>query len=141
MKRIFTSFFALVLALTCCLGVTSANAVSPQASLTIASYSATMKAGSSSGQVKIGFDVTASKMADSLGVSSIVIYKADGTYVTTITGTTSNGLKETSSSMHKGTYTYTGVSQVSYYAKVTVFATVGSTTDSRTVTTATAKAP
>lgn len=141
MKRIFTSSFALLLVLTFCLGIAGASAVEPRASLTIASYSSTMKAGSSSGQLKIGFDVTASKMADSLGVSSIAIYKADGTYVTTITGSTSNGLIETSSSLHKGTYTYAGTSQVSYYAKVTVFATVGSTSDSRTVTTTTVKAP
>ena len=33
--------------------------------------------------------ITAIKTADSVGVSSIKIYKADGTYVTTITGTVS----------------------------------------------------
>lgn len=112
-----------------------------RASLTLSSYSSGLKAGTGSGEIRISYDVAASKPADSVGVSSIAIYKSSGAYVTTITGTTSNGLVRASSSIHKGVYTYKGTAGVSYYAEVTVFATVGTTTDNRTVTTAVVKAP
>ena len=80
-------------------------------------------------------------MASFIGVESIKIYKADGSYVTTITGTTSNGLVESNSDICKSFYDYKLTSGVSYYAKVKVFATVGSEYDSRTITTSTVKAP
>ena len=54
---------------------------------------------------------------------------------------TSNGLVRSNASRHRSTYTYTGTSGTSYYAEVTVFAKIGSDYDSRTVTTATVKAP
>ena len=86
-------------------------------------------------------DVMASGKADEVGVSSIKIYKSNGSYVTTITGTTNNGLLDTNVGTHRSTYTYEGTSGVSYYAEVTVYAKIGSDSDSRTVKTGTAKAP
>ena len=50
-------------------------------------------------------------------------------------------LVRSNASRHRSTYTYTGTSGTSYYAEVTVFAKIGSDYDSRTVTTATVKAP
>lgn len=142
MKRIVTFTLALTMLLTCCLGVASAtNTADTRASLTISAYSASLRAGTNRGEIKISYDVNASKIADSVGVSSIVIYKSDGSRVTTITGSKSNGLICASDFGHDGVYSYTATSGASYYAKVTVFATIGSVSDSRTVTTSTVKAP
>lgn len=141
MKRTFTFALALTMVLTCFCGAALAATLSPRASLTLSSYEVMLKAGSKSGEIRINYDVTASKLADSLGVSSIEIYKSNGSYVTTITGSTSNGLICNNDVSHMGVYSYIGTSGVSYYAKVTVFATVGSVSDSRTVTTSTVKAP
>lgn len=140
MKRIISLSLALIMAFTCCFGLTSAVEMSPMASITISSRSATMKAGSSSGELRISYSVTANMSATSLGVSSIVIYKSNGTYVTTITGTTSNGLVS-SGGTHMGTYSYIGTSGVSYYADVTVFAATTTDYDSKTIMTPTVKAP
>lgn len=142
MKRFLSLILAFTLVLSGCFGAAlAAGGADPRASLTITSYMVAAKAGSTSREILIGYDVKATNVADSLGVSSIEIYKSDGTKVTTITGTTSNGLIRSDSSIKKGTYTYTGTSGVSYYAKVTVFATIGSNSDSRVVTTDVVKAP
>lgn len=142
LRRIITSILALTMAVTCFIGVASAaNTVEPQSSVTLGAYSVTMKAGSNSGELRINYTVNANSTANSVGVSLIKIYKSNGTLVATITGTTSNGLIATSSFMHAGQYTYSATSGTSYYAKVTVFATIGSITDSRVVTTATVTAP
>lgn len=89
----------------------------------------------------IRYQLTASKMASSIGVSSIKIYKSDGTYITTITGTTANKLIANNKTTYSNTYTYSGVSGTSYYAKVTMFATAGGVTSSGTVKTNTVTAP
>lgn len=142
LKRTSTLILALVMALTFCLGTAFATDTAElRASLTLSDYEAGIKAGTNSGEIRISYDVTASKPADLVGVSSIVIYKSDGSRVTTITGSTSNGLISKSSSGHMGTYSYPATSGVSYYAEVTVFATIGSITDSRPITTGTVKAP
>jgi hypothetical protein len=112
-----------------------------RASLTLSFYNAELVAGDSKGVISVDYDVQSSKMASFIGVESIKIYKADGSYVTTITGTTSNGLVESNSDICKSFYDYKLTSGVSYYAKVKVFATVGSEYDSRTITTSTVKAP
>ena len=52
-----------------------------------------------------------------------------------------NGFTTSGSGGHKNSYTYTGTSGTSYYAEVTIFATIGGVTDSRTITTNTVKAP
>lgn len=139
MKRTIALTLTMVMALIFCLGAfTTASAADSRASVTISSYSASMKAGASKGELRISYNITANAFASELGVSSIDIYKSNGTYVTTITGTTRNGLV-TSSNTHIGTYSYKAVSGTSYYAEVTFFATIGSNTDSKTVTTGTVK--
>lgn len=142
MKRIFSSVLMAVMVLSCCYATAFAvEAPDTRASLTLSDYGAGVTAGSSRGVIAINYDVRSSKLADSLGVESIVIYKSNGDYVTTITGSTGNGLIRTDSSIKAGDYYYTATSGVSYYAEVTVFAEVGSEYDSRTVTTGTVKAP
>lgn len=142
MKRILSSILALVMTITCCCGVAFATESSDtRASLTLSGYGAWLAAGSSSGVICISYDVRSSKLADSLGVASIVIYNSNGNKVATITGSTSNGLIRTDSSIKAGDYNYKLTSGATYYAEVTVFAEVGSEYDSRTVTTGTVKAP
>lgn len=142
MKRIFSSILVLAMVFTCCCGsVFAVGTTDTRASLTLSDYEATLTAGTSRGAVNINYDVQSSKYADSVGVKFISFYKADGSHVITITGSTSNGLIRTNSNIKKGDYSYTLTSGVSYYAEVTVFATAGSVTDSRTITTSTVKAP
>lgn len=137
MKRIFTLALTVIMAITCCLGAASAvDIVDERASITLSDYNATIKAGSSKGSVLIGYNVSANMVATEVGVSSIAIYKSNGSYVTTVSG----GMTSSNTNMYAGTYTYYGTSGESYYARVTVFAKSGSVSDSRTVTTSTVKA-
>ena len=142
MKRVFSIILAAVLFITCVGGTAmAAHEVEPYASLTLSYYDVDLVAGDSKGVLSVGFTVRSGKLADEIGVEKIKIYKSDGSFVTTITGTTSNGLVWEDGSGHKGTYKYKGTSGTSYYAEVTVFATVGSDSDSRTITTSTVEAP
>lgn len=128
---------ALVFSL-CCVG---ASAAETRASTTLTLFTVSTSAGDNAGEIKINYNVQANKSADEVGISFIKIYKSDGTYVTTITGTTGNGLIRTGTTRHKSIYVYKGSSGTSYYAVVTGYATVGSDSDSRDVTTSTVKAP
>jgi len=127
---------SIVLALFCC--IAGANT---KASDYLTQYGAALFASKTKGYYDIFFDVTATDTSDSLGVSQIKIYKADGTYITTIKGTTANGLVREGSFSHSGVYTRAGVSGNSYYAEVTIFAERGGGSDSRTITTNTVKVP
>lgn len=140
MKRLAALILALMMTVTCFGAATATELGAPRASLILAGYNAVIKAGTSRGELRISYDVTASGPANRCGVSSIVIYKSNGSYVTTITGNASNGLT-TSGGSHSGTYSYIGTSGVSYYAEVTVFAENSTTSDKQTVTTSTVKAP
>ena len=142
MKRILAMPLAFLLAISCCLMMASAaETVLPRASITLSSYAATVKAGSSSGELRISYQVNSNMVASELGVSSIEIYKSNGTYIKTIYGSTTNGFIHTSSNAHTGTYSYTASPGTSYYAVETVFASTSAASDSRDVTTATVKAP
>ncbi|MCI9264265.1 MAG: hypothetical protein HFF06_06790 [Oscillospiraceae bacterium] len=138
-KRILSlGLLAIFVLSMCCVGAAAAEA---RASSTLTLFTASASKGNNSGEVKISYDVQTNTPADKVGISSIAIYKSDGSYVTTVTGTTGNGLVRTGAYRHKSTYVYTGTSGTSYYAVVTGFATIGSDSDSRTVTTSTIKAP
>ena len=143
MKRIVSIALTAALALACCFGSAFANdEIMPLSSPTIMGQSASMKGGNVSGELRISFDINAKRSADEVGVLSIEIYRSTGAYVETIYGTVDNGLVLTSSIKHAGTYSYTNAeSGKFYYAVVTLYATIGSLTDSETITTATVKAP
>lgn len=141
MKRFAAIILAVVLTLSCTLGVAVAatkDPVSPSASLTIAATSVSSYTGDNKGEVDFDYSINPTRPANQLGVSSIVIHKPDGS-TETITGTTENGLIG-SGNVHAGTYTYKGIPGKSYYAEITLFATIGSNTDSRTRTTKSATA-
>ncbi len=137
MKRLLSAALSIVFILICCVPLASAatgGVASPMASPTICSTMAYAHPGDKPGEFCIEFRVMAVDTASSLGASSIVIHKPDGsTY--TVLGSVGNRLIG-SGTDHVGTYVYHGVSGQSYYAEVTLFATIGSKTDSRLVLTA-----
>lgn len=140
--RILSMILALTISIALCSSFSFASDNSIfRASPTLSGYSAKLTPGHSAGDIVITYDVEANVGAESVGVSSIKIYKSSGNYVTTITGSESNGLVEVGSDWHRSSYTYHGISGTYYYAKVTVFATIDGVTDSRTITTNTVQAP
>ena len=141
MKRFLSMFVAIIAALSMCGGMAYAIEYGVYSSYTLHSYNARLRAGSTRGTINIAFDVKSSKMADSIGVSSIVIYTSSGDYVKTITGSSDNGLIREDSPMHASSYPCSLTSGNSYYAEVTVFATVGKISDDRVVTTNIVTAP
>lgn len=144
LKRVITFIVVLAIAVTCVGPVYAARAPepdSPQASPTLSSYAVWLDPGTKRGELKISFDVTATGMASSLGVSSIKIYIEGSSVPVTIYGSTANGLKS-SGSVHAYTYSYTGASSgAKYYAVVAVYAQIGDIVDSRTLRTTTVTAP
>lgn len=137
MKRVITFLltFSLTLVLIC--NVAEANIT---ASDYLTQYAAALIP-TETGKYDIHYDVTATKRSDSLGVSKIVIYRSDGTYITTISGSTSNGLICEDSGSHTGIYPGYGVSGNYYYAVVTIFAERDGGSDSREITTNTIRVP
>lgn len=121
---------SLTLALTC-----NFASASITASDYLSEYGAALIATDTKGKYDLYFDVTGTKTSDTIGVSKIEIYKSNGTYVTTVTGTIANGLIIEQECCHAGVYTRYGTSGASYYAEVTVFAKRGSGSDSRIITT------
>ena len=142
MRRIFSVLAALVIGIALCTSFSFASENSTfRASPTLSAYNAKVSKGYASGEVIISYDVEAKDFGELVGVSSIKIYKSNGSYVTTITGTVENNLIGTNTPLHRSSYTYQGVSGTYYYAVVTVFATIDGVTDSRTITTKSVQAP
>lgn len=140
MRKRLSAFIAItVLVFSFCINY--AFAFENRASKTLTSYGVTLAAGKTSGEIRISYDVCASKIADSVGISTLEIYKSNGIRVSTITGTTRNGLVNNDNSCCMSTYSYTGSSGTSYYVVATVFAEIGDDYDSRVVTTKIVTAP
>ncbi len=116
-------------------------ALEDRASKTLSSYLAVMEPGDKSGQLLFTYNICANDFADSVGISSIALYNSKGVYMTTILGSTTNGLIEENDFTCTGSYSHTAVSGNSYYAAITVFAEIGDDYDSRTVTTKIVTAP
>lgn len=138
-KRILSFLTALTLVLSLC-GV-YAMAAEARASLTLSSYLAKVEAGDNSGEIKVIYDVCANSEADLVGISLLKIYKSNGILVDTITGTEDNGLLDSNAFRHRSKYIYSGESGVTYYAAVTVYAKIGSNSDTGKIVTNSAKAP
>lgn len=108
----------------------------------VAWYSVSAYQGEKRGQIDIECNIRAKWAVPKIGVSTIEIYKSDGSHVTTIQGSTSNGLLSPKSSLaHIVTYTYNGVPGTTYYAKVTLCAGTNSDYDVRYVQTQKVTAP
>lgn len=137
MKRIKTFFFAFLLAVFCCQGSALAarnSTVQPYASLYLADYYASLSYDSEAGEVCVNYSVCANKNAASIGVEYIKLYTSSGRYLTTITGSSANGLIITDIDSYTGSYRYQTTADVEYYAKVKVFARAGTGYDSHILT-------
>jgi hypothetical protein len=139
MKKRFISMICAVLLLSLTLGATGASAsgIQPHASSYLFQYSASVTA-AGSGQVKIDFEVDAMSLADLVGATSIVVQKKNGsswTNVQTYAGTTANSMLGSDCLSHCSSKTYSGTSGGEYRAVVTVYAKIGSGSDSKSVTT------
>lgn len=136
MKRIFTLILTLSVLLSCGTVALASEAEGTRSSLTLAGYNVRLLS-KTKGTVTVSFEVTSSKRATSLGIESIIFYTSDGVQVSSVSGSTSNGLIQSNNSAHAGDYKYSLSSGKSYYAEVTVFAEAGGDYDSRTITTST----
>lgn len=140
MKRVIPLALAVFLALSCALSLPASAGAT--ASKTICSSSAELFRGDSSGELDVEYSVSSNTTASYLGVQTIKFYKDTGEYVATIRGSTANGLVKLDHGFHMGTYTWKYATPGEYYyAEVTVYATIGSDSDTYTHTTATIKAP
>lgn len=122
-------------------GSVLATSINEKSSSTLSEYNAKLISGNSSGDIKLIFTASSLTHANSVGISTIRLYKSNGSYVTTIVGTSTNGLLAKNALRHSGTYTYSGTSKTSYYAVVTFTATINGVTDTKSFTTNTMKAP
>lgn len=144
LKRVITFIVVLAISVTFVGPAYAARGPEPdgtQASPTLSKYAVWLDPGDNRGELDITFQVTAAGKASSLGVSYIEIYKVGSTTPVTIYGSTANGLKS-SGVTYAYTYTYSGATPgAKYYAIVAIYAQIGTTLDSRTLTTRTVTAP
>jgi hypothetical protein len=113
-----------------------------RASLCLDSYSAWATA-TGGGNVQIDFDVSAVSLADKVGVTQIIIQRKSGstwTNASTYSSTTTPNLLASNALFHCDDVTYGGTSGQQYRAIVTVYAKIGSDSDSKSVTTNTVTA-
>lgn len=113
-----------------------ALAAEARASAWFSGYGASVVA-SGSGKINIEFTVVGTGTMTKLGVSTIDIYKSNGTFVKTISYTASgNGyMMGYNTAFHSGSVPYSGVSGQKYYAVVTFYAKNSSGSDYRNYTT------
>ncbi|OUP46033.1 hypothetical protein B5F22_01985 [Pseudoflavonifractor sp. An187] len=141
MRRCRLLLMLFVSAVLICSVGTQAHAQT-RASDYVAWYSVSSYQGEKRGQIDIECNIRAKWAVPKIGVLKIEIYQANGDHVTTIQGSTSNGLLSPKSSLaHIVTYTYNGVPGTTYYAKVTLCAGSNSDYDTRNVQTQKVTAP
>lgn len=133
-KKAFV-FTSLVLLIASLCQAAAAVEISPRASDYLDNYGAYLYQGDSSGAVRVEFTVSANEKADRVGVSKLSIYKGDGTYITSVTGTVANGLLREGSKAHMGEYTYYGEPNEVYYMVLTMYAGFKGGSDTRLYTT------
>lgn len=91
----------------------------------------------SSGKMNVEFTVVGTGTMTKLGASVIDIYRADGTFMKTISYTTEGNeyMMGYNTAYHSGSVTFYGISNQKYYAVVTFFARNSSGADTRTYVT------
>ena len=137
MKRSIALVCSLILMMSLFCGSAKADTY---ASDYLDAYDASLSTGSRSGQLSLSFCAYASDSMTSLGISSIAVYTAGGSYVKTISGSTSNGLLAAYSSGHRGAYSISVTPGQEYYLRLTFVARDSYSGDSKSYTTNTAMA-
>lgn len=134
-KKMALVFTSLVLLIASLCQAAAAIEISPRASLYLSNYGAYLYEGSSRGGIMVEFTVSGTKKSDLVGVSKLSIYKGDGTFITSIDGTVSNGLLGKDLKTYAGEYTYYGEPNEVYYMVLTMYAERDGGSDSRQYTT------
>jgi hypothetical protein len=136
MKKLVISVVSAILLISMSAAIPASAGVL-RASLYLDDYSA-WAAATGGGQVRIDFDVTAVSLANSVGATQIVVQRKNGsswTNVQTFNSSSTSGMLASNTLSHCGCVTYSGASGSEYRAVVTVYAKIGSGSDSKTVTT------
>lgn len=140
MKKAIATFLALLTLVGAICTPAYAIEIEPRESYVFSTYWTSMYEGENKGEVIVAFSVMCSHATSVIGVSSIEIYKSDGTYVHTEEGTVENGLLRNGGNC-ANLYVYQGQSGVPYYAVVNFYGVADGITDTRTVLTNTVTAP
>lgn len=136
MKRSISLAFCAILVLSLLCGFAKAATYSSDY---LNSYDASLSTGNRSGQLTLNFQAySAGGAMKTLGISSVAVYTAEGSYVKTISGSTSNGLLASQSFCHTGTYTINVTPGQEYYLRLTFVARDSYSGDSKSYTTNTA---
>lgn len=135
-KRILRSISIILVSVFLISAPVHAFAAEARASAWLSGYSASIEA-SGNGIITIKFRVVGTGTMAKLGVSTIDIYKSNGTFVKTISYTASgNGyMMGYNTAYHSGSVPYSGVAGQKYYAVVTFYARDSSGSDYRSYTT------
>ena len=132
MKKTISAIFAFILIFTFLLNTVAFAATMADP------YISSMSGGIASegnGKIKITFSVRAKDIMSTLGATSIVIYKSDGSYVTTLYSTSYPSMLTTNARTYSSSVNYNGVSGQNYYAIITFYASTGGGSSSPTYTT------
>ena len=118
-KKSLVLILALLMMLGCFnMGAYAADSNSARASNYFLSYDAQLSA-AGNGKLRISGTVDALSIMSSIGIAYFRVYLADGTFVTTVPGSTTNGLLVSNSDTYSGSFTYQAVSGNRYYVVVT----------------------
>lgn len=136
-KRILRSISVILVIVFLVSAPVQALAAEARASAWFTGYGASIVA-AGNGKINVEFRVVGTGTMAKLGVSTINIYKSNGTFVKTISYTASgNGyMMGYNTAYHSGSVPYSGVAGQKYYAVVTFFAKNSSGSDTRSYTTA-----
>lgn len=134
-KKLAVVFTSLVLLVSFLFQAVSAIEVYPRASLYLDGYGASLYEGDHTGTVRVEFTVSGTRRSDRVGVSKLSIYKGDGTFVTSVTGSVANGLLGEDLKTYMGHFTYYGEANTVYYMVLTMYAERDGGSDSRQYTT------
>ena len=103
-------------------------------------YNGTLSTGNRSGELSLNFSTIARGAMTSIGISRFDVYSADGSFVKSVNGSTSNGLLASNTPSHSGAHTIKVTSGQRYYLEVTFIAKNSLGSDSKWTTTNTATA-
>ena len=118
-KRVLSLLLVLlILFSSTCSNAAAVDDSSARASDYFVSYTANLSA-PGSGQLLLSGRVRALSTMTSIGIAYFRVYLADGTFVVTIPGSTSNGLLLSNAISYNGSFTYQAVSGNRYYVVVT----------------------
>lgn len=98
-------------------------------------YSASLYSKGVTGKLTLTFEVFATDDMDRVGVLEIIVRNNNGTIHSIIWGTTTNGLLDTNTWFHAGSYTLNLTSGNTYYCTVVVIAQDANGGDTRRITT------